>query len=313
MTVEDMLVDVWEQLGEDTTLDPYNEAGDVDITTSGAVKCLGWLNRAYYKVTNWKLRDNSYLRFRALYGAATVTMKEKADLTVTGSDVNSVTVSEFDHVEVNVPAVLVRSDDLRVLTVGETAGVGTVTFTLIGNPFSVTAGDTLRMLRNDYGWIEGAFTPTESEYGTVTFPGASNLITVQRLTDITENGFVLDQGFTTDSYYSSAPYATGIPRRYNPTANGVLFDKPIEGSRTYLLDFYKLPDSLTALADVPAIPAPFQEAMVLWATWWGLRRRQEYTSAYATKRDLDDMMENTVKQGDFEFDRVSGQMIIGGR
>ena len=46
MTVQQMIIEVFENSTENTELDPYT-AGVFDITSAGAVKVLGYLNRAY--------------------------------------------------------------------------------------------------------------------------------------------------------------------------------------------------------------------------------------------------------------------------
>jgi len=69
MTLENMIDDVWEALGEESDIDPYDGDGNIDTTSSGFVKLRRVLNRAQVQVSQWKDPSNNRLvRFSELLG-----------------------------------------------------------------------------------------------------------------------------------------------------------------------------------------------------------------------------------------------------
>jgi len=66
-TVSDIIIEVFENMGESSDLYPYGAMyGTVDLATAGAIKLLKWINRAYRKVCNTQLPDQTFVRFRSL-------------------------------------------------------------------------------------------------------------------------------------------------------------------------------------------------------------------------------------------------------
>lgn len=65
MTTEEMIIQLWENAGEPTDLDPLNSAGDaVDATTDGAVHFIELISQAQKTLSNWKTNNGRPIRFK---------------------------------------------------------------------------------------------------------------------------------------------------------------------------------------------------------------------------------------------------------
>ena len=77
-----------------------------------------------------------------------------------------------------------------------------------------------------------------------------------------------------------------------------------DDARWYRFEYRELPAELATADASPAIPEPFHEAIVMYATWLHLIKKGERGDPYATKRDIGDLMENTMNTIEGQFDRV---------
>ena len=84
---------------------------------------------------------------------------------------------------------------------------------------------------------------------------------------------------------------TGTPSAYFVLGNTLAFDVAPDRDMWFMLEYYAMPAFMEGAFDEPDIPVRYHEAVVLYATWKGLRRYQEWDGAFATKRDLDEYMQ----------------------
>jgi hypothetical protein len=89
----------------------------------------------------------------------------------------------------------------------------------------------------------------------------------------------------------------GVPTQFRRYGKELWFDAVITENKTYEILYTCLPPALIAATDVPVISEMYHQAIVLWAVHDIQRRNQDLTGAYATKRELEDLMEMLYIQG----------------
>jgi hypothetical protein len=312
MTLQEMIIELFEQLGDDTTLDPYDGAGVFDLTTAGATRCMNWINYGYEAVSSWRLRDGELVRFTSMFKNANVVLRDSGELEVMGEGDGYIDVEDFDY---QLPMTFTRvvSDTgkrLRVLYAQEAAP--NVRLFLDTKDHQIETGDKVTLHRMDYVFSDDNTTNNETDFGTISLPGAGRIVTPLRFIDTTNNRVIEPFDYSTTTFTPDLLQNDSDIMFFEPHTKGVMFNAPFVGDYgPMILEYYSLPTPLSAADARPEIPENFHIAIVLWATWFGLRRRQDYNSAYATKRDLEDVMLHATKQTDHSFDKVNRSLMIG--
>jgi hypothetical protein len=126
-------------------------------------------------------------------------------------------------------------------------------------------------------------------------------LAVLKIVDV-HDGEVLEPAERTETF-SENVIQTGIPTEYYRRENDIVFDVAVNEERWYSLEYVKMPVELSALSDVPRVPEAFHEAIALYAQWLGLRRAQEWSGAYSTKKDIEDLMSTIKEQHEMSYER----------
>lgn len=309
MNLEELCLDVFEQLGEPSDLLPgdYDTAGQLvfDETKSGAQKLIDWVNRGYQRILGWKFKDGRLLRFDSL-------IKELFFKTA----VKSGTLGSATDKTATFPAGFSATNDFYnewVLYISGGTGVGqyravvdyvgaTLTAT-VHTAFDTTpdATSTFELYKGFYEIKEPA---EEGASDNIVLSDRAKMLTVIKMTDMNDR-FDLATKERTEQF--SGSYAdVGIPSTYWTEGYKIRFDIAPDEERWYKMKYIGMPPTLLTGAEVPMIPANWHEGIVLWATWWGLRRERQWNGAYSTKMDLIDFMETTKRQSDMRGEEENG-------
>jgi hypothetical protein len=137
----------------------------------------------------------------------------------------------------------------------------------------------------------GSIIPYDAQYG---LP-----LEVVDVEDVT-NGVKIEYNSRHESYIQSEP-DIGTPGEYYKLATGLRFNVWPEEGINYTVRYFRTPKPFgTDVNQVCELPEQFHQCVVLQALWWGYRRMQENTSAYSTKRDLNDMLRQLRTEFDLE-------------
>lgn len=310
MTLEEMMVDVWEALGDETDLDPYDAAGDVSVTTAGGAKLVDALNRAQTVVAHWKDPSTGALvRFRELlgemyfeHGVATGQVQSLA----TDSQVGLVASTNTDYVDRYNGWALKIGNEIRMVM--DTAVSGGVVVVTVNDDFDAATDEDDWTLMKRFSYILPAGHAWASDH--IVLPtssdlhlGEGNLILPLRITDM-ERGRELIPAKRSDDFITR--YLTeGDPQRWYFFGKKLYFDVAPSENRWFHMEYYRNPVEMAAASDEPEIPETFHYAMVLWAIEWGYRRNGESNEKYSTKRDFLDFMRSTKTPDDMEPERVN--------
>jgi hypothetical protein len=303
MTFEEMKTDVWGNLGNPSNLDPSSSS------TIGE-----WVNRGYKKILFWKLPNGRLLRFRCTEGEVFFKTTVK---TGTAEDGSSSTIT------LKSGAVGANDDQYNGWLVRLTGGTGSGQVRLVTD-----YNGTNRVATVHKAWdITPDSTSTYTLYKRFTkilesgdvgasenliLSPISSLYTISKITDL-EDGKDLLPAERTETWADELT-EDAIPEEYLLRGNSLFFNTAYSSERWYRMEYVKIPADLSSDEDEPEIPEPWHEAIVLWATWRGLRYMQESNEAYSVKRDLFDFLEMTVTEGEMSFEREhSGVQLDLGR
>jgi hypothetical protein len=314
MDVQELIENTWTDLGDPSDLDPYT-SGTFDITTDGAVEMLRWLNRAYKRISNWKFPNGKLVRFK-VFETDLLFKMPKGTGTVTTGDTTTITLATVSGLSGS--SILTTANYLKDWVIELTGGTGDGQKRTIYSqsdagvctvaPSWTTAPDSTTTVSLYKRFMRFGRTGDTGLDDDLTLDPVSTIDTPLKLLDVTDE-LPLQPGGRTQAY--QLDYLNkGIPRQWIWYGNGITFDRPTDDEHWYRFEYYSMPQDLTAATDVPLIPTYFHEAIGLFMMNVGLKRDQEFSSAYSVKRDLQEFMRDARNQSDLEFDREDAGMVI---
>lgn len=309
MTVEDMSVEVWEQLGEPSDLVPgtFSAAGSLtyDVTSTGGAKLLNWINTGTARILSYKTKQGRISRFRDLDERVFFQGFEETG-TATAGSASTITLASGSST---------TDDHYNGMVIELTDGTGDGQSRLItdynGSTLVATVADdfdTTPDATSVYA-INKAFykfrVSTDSDVAdNILVDAKDKILTVTMLKDL-EGETELSYRTKGETFVGSSD-EVGIPSQWWVEGNGIRFNVAPEDDRWYEAHIRVLPEDVTAGDDTVQVPETFHVAIVMWCVWWGLLRTGNYTAAYAMKRNLDDHMEMTVHEIDFKMEEMDG-------
>lgn len=318
MTVQELIVLVYEEIGEDSDLCPYTTIDNpttFDISTSGAQKILGYLNRALQRIAHWRFRDGSLLRFRGLMKQVYLTAKDSFETDITESSSTTVTVNGLDPdadneftgwiIEItNGPGV----GQKRIITSGALIR-SEITLTVHKQWDTIPVlGNTCKLYKNFFDMLASSTLPFH-QYHFIIDP-INSISDIIKIRDI-ETGDDLERGDYTDMF-SANVLVDGIPSQYKVYGNRIIFDVALKSRRTYEILYIANPAVLSTASQLPGIPIAYHEVLAQWATFRLRKRNQDFAGSYAEKRDIIDAMEALRREGEFDTELESGGMVVWG-
>jgi hypothetical protein len=308
MTLRQMMVEVYENLGKDSTLTPYSDwpaETTFELGLATAARLRNYVNRAYEKIATWKRKRGKVFDFPALHkktffqtsvvtgtsqgGGGDDTFVLEAGSSSVDDTYNGYTVYVSDGT---------GSGQIRIIVDYDGA---TVTAT-INRDWDTNPDDTSTYViyKNFYTLSELGIDSPDRFYHHV------------RLFDMGDKK-QLSYGSATTSYLSSLENYGDTPSSYITQNSTVFFNVPVYEARWYEFEYVELPEELSGEDDEPVIPTPFHEAIVFYATWLHLKKKGENNDAWSFKQDIEDLMENTRCPGEGQFDNIEvGYGIIAG-
>lgn len=309
MTLERIVVEAYEALGEPSDLSPYGATyGTIDTTSAGWARFVRIVNEAALALAMWKWPNGRQIRYRF---TEDVTFMRSNSITGTLSSVSGGSV---------VMSGLLGGQNLYVgrYVVGGTSGATGLVLWSHDTSLLLTKvtgtfvnGETARMYQREFAFtaVTDGYDP-EVVYGIPYLVERGAPIDVIQVLDLAADT-ILDETVRTDRFMET-PTTVGIPSAMYRVPKGFVLDVWPAEDRDYAVRYHRGPKVLTINdKDVePELPAQFHWGLVLYVMWWGLRRAQESNDAYATKKDLEDFMARTRTEFDLQDEIVNGQIKI---
>ena len=308
MTVEEMIIEVWEASGRFSDLNPYNDPptnNTFDLTTSGAQRILNYLNRGYMAVTSWKYPNGRQIRFPINYSKIYFTATSK---TVTIDSVPSHIVLDAST---PVPAddayngwFLETADGQRRIISDSVAATDAI---YVSKAFDTapSAGEDLTLYHHQFKLLPGANAESPDN---ITVDFVSNFIAPEVIHDLTNQRTL----YLSPDKWSMIAQRTGYgtPSTFFWDQQSIWFDVAPDSDIVYEMEYRRVPPALAATTDEPQIPEPWHTPVIYWALHEVYRRHQESTEAWAVKQDLNDMMRQILTPDELVYDKMDGIMEV---
>ena len=325
--VSDMVIEVYENLGESSDLNPYGATyGTVDLTTTGAQRILKWLNRAYRKICQTQLSDGTFVRFRSLERHAFFQQNVLNVQVVAVPAANQIQVSGLFPVankyfnwiaDINAASSSLQGTEQHLIISSDTSTNPILTF---ANPMSTTpsVGSYVNIYKkwfacslnnntnNPTMFHPNEFIPIDPKED---FLSALWIYDIQSMRDIKryEEKAPLRKNVLTNIYpgmFWELETPSGGWPSYGALqiGGGVEFDvSPVNGL-VFELHYYGLSEALASATQQIMIPDQFSEMIVKWATKTGMLRDREWDAAYALRKEFETDMQTAVQDGAFRFE-----------
>lgn len=307
MTVEKMIIEVYEMLGEPSDLNPYT-SNVFDFTTAGAVRILEWINRAYKTIAYWKLSTGRLLRFPSTYAEYnfqtayyTGTVASATSTTITLSASQSTTADYYNNWIIEISAGT-GSGQYRYIVDYSANRIATINKTWNTTPDGTS---TFKLYKRFMKLVDSTATDAVDN---ISLNPNTQLLSVIKIIDLYD-GTDLTLADRVETFAGNL-VSSGTPSSYYHYNNQIVFDYAIAENRWYKMEYVKILDNLTLSTDTPLLPEQFHDAIVLWAFWWGLVRNGEDQSSYARKRDVQELMTSLATSVEYEHEKENEGMII---
>lgn len=299
MTVQEMIIEVYENSTENTELNPYT-AGVFDIAATGAVKCLGYLNRAYDWICSYKDKRSKalkieelrkILRFQTSVTTGTAQAGTGSSITLASGEVTSNDV--FNGYTIYISGGT-GSGQTRVIMDSVT---GTDVCTI--NRAWVTALDAT----STYTLYKGFFTLTE-----LGLTPNDRILGILKVYDMNEKKEIY-YGDRFEDYKRNVE-SDQVPTKYVFIRNELLFNYPFDTARWYEIEYYGMPTALSLVGDIPVIPAGLHMAMVFYANYIDALKQDDQENAASFFRSAVNIINTAIVDNDILMERQDGNMFI---
>ena len=298
---------------EQAVYEALGDLDDLDWRTFGSVqelKLRGYVNRAYKRICSWRFANGEQVRFDALNK---VTFLSTVVLTgsVTSATDNTAVLSGIVG---NLPDNR-YADWVVEISAGTGSGQRAIIISSVGTTGTVTVHktwattpdgtSTYKLYKRFYTFVEAA-DPTAAE--NIVLSPVTQLRAVQKVTDLQMPWDLRPS--SREENFSMYMATASVPMSYFRRGNSMFFDMPVSTVRTYRIEIATLPTDMSLAADIPVIPEQFHECILLYARWIGLERNQEWGGAYATKRDLEELMSSLKQDSELSYEREDGHVEV---
>ena len=312
MTVQEMIIKIYEVAGNHTEFLPYTDVNDPDtfsIATKGAVKGLGEVNNAIRILMNWKFRNGRHIKIpgstETTYFQVTTengTLEGGGSSTATFPTTLGANAQQYTGWIISLTGGTGEGQE-RLIMNYSTGRIAAVHKAWDIEPDSTT---TFAIYHREYRLVD-----SESIYAAdhINLNPIDKILSVLKLGHV--GGNMIDKGSRSEGYFSQI-LEYGDPTEYIHEGDKIIFNSaPDDKDNWYLLEYIKQPVVLTTAAQELPIPVGMQDAIWLYCSWVIHIWDGDDSRAWARKKDLVDFMENQPYQEDMDDDRSEHMLISG--
>lgn len=310
MTLQQIVGEIFEGLGEPSDLQYLDLNGNLDTSLTGWRKIVDEVNIACLELVSWKFPNGRVVRFRQLEESTTFQSEVRTGTVLVGNIASAVITTDLALEADNFYggwAIEIDGSIYRILQ-SRTNGTDTELF-LSTLPLGDPLGKDVVVSKRDYLFIDNTGVAFgEWPIGIGYNPANGRPLELIEVADL-ETQATITQTPTQEPLL--IPNLTfGVPTQFYKIAQGLRFDLWPESKRLYNVRYVRSPRMLSYTDSnvEPELPVQFHRAVVLHGLWWGYRRMQENNSAYSTKRDLDDLLARLRTEYDFQGDFTNHQI-----
>jgi hypothetical protein len=286
-TVQSLITDLYEVVSKNTELDPTDPAGQAILTR--------YLQRAYEYVLSLKLPRGGTLggllqAYQAIYvnlSPVTGTAQAGSASSITLEAGSSTTDDAYNGYAIRLTGGTGSGQD-RIITDYDGTTQTVTVFPAWDTTPNATSTYLLSTRRIKISSSPGPFT--------LAYQNPRNLQSLVRLSKL--NSDTRLELSRLPSIDESARTELGEPSAFVFLPGLILLDKAPEEAVTLEALFRVIPAFPSSIVDELELPAPWEQAVVLYARWWILVRYGELQDAYAAKKDFFDFVSSVPLPGE---------------
>jgi hypothetical protein len=289
MTLDQAVLDTWEALGEPSDLDPTDSNDNTVPGSPGYLKLSRWIDEGLKALSTYKWPSGQRIRFRVLEKSCSFKTYYHAGNVPNGQSFpwSQLMVSGIGWTDARKNDIIrINNETRRIVSIY----TQTNTFWVLDAPLSIDpTGDLLEIFRQKYNITLN------------TEPQTGDIGTTDDIAEILDVYRTSDQSSMLQSLRGVRNFniTLGTPGGYNKFGRAIEFDVVPMISEYYTIFYYAYPDIPNPTEQL-TLPLPFHRAVVLYAIWIGSIRSMENTTAYARKKDYDDLMSHLRTEYDLE-------------
>lgn len=288
MTVGEMVIEVFEQLGEPSDINPLDGTGAVDAASYGYGRILMSLNAGQRAIASWKDPSTGHLfRFRSCFGQRIVQTNFIQATLATNGTVDSFVLPTGTYANNSLRGQIAKIGNETRLVVANTGTTVVVAPSFTNAPVS---GDAVAIYRR---WVE------IGEIGSI--------IDVMKVYDV-EGATELEHAAKIDGFLTSMTEIQ-TPSSWYRSGDKILFDTAPAERRWYMLETYELPAAMVNPTDEPTLPEQFHYGIVLWALAWGFSRMIDVSKKRSLQSDFNLFMRSTASELDLSGEREQDSFV----
>lgn len=318
MNVQALMTKVFQLSGEPSDLCPYATWGDpstfdLALGQTGSLPLLGWINMAITRIANWEYPDGTILRFRHLrksfffksrVALAGTVLSSTAD-TVTLPGVTTNRANQFSGWIIEITGGL-GSGQKRIV-IGDTGATPDVLQVHQDWTTQPNGTSTFSLYKRFFDLVPASVAGTVDDY-MISRDGVEDVADILKLRDITT---LQDMGpAPRTELFTATMLGKGLPTSFRFEGSRIVFDTPFDTSRAFEVLYYAHPTPLVSSSDPIPLSSPFHEAIMLWAVHSLQMRAQDFNGAYATKRDMQELMTTLRNNGEMELENEQSGLVV---
>jgi hypothetical protein len=283
--VQDMILNFYRKVGEPTDLSPYTYVAEVptyDTASAGWTACLGFLNRAYAMLANWKTPNGRIVRFRE-HNETFLWSNTDSSTALTCSAIDSsgkvltfagaaftANLYRMWYININGFKSMIISNTADTITVKDATTLATV------SGYAGTLYKRFFPLMDTTAEATASGIPA-GQY--VLPPTERKIISFQRIVNLTLNNQEVFPADRTQLFWD-LPAVRTYPMQYRYTDQGLEFEHAPPDGTLFRILYYGEPEQLTTDTQVPDVPAAWHEVIWMIAAW--LRKTIDQNSEEAS-------------------------------
>lgn len=270
MTVGQILLQAWKQLGEPSDLNPS------DTTGTGRSYLLQGLNRAISAVAFFKdSQSKEHYRFNQFRKEVYIKYTPTTGTGQLGGSTSVLVLSALPAGETDLAGAIVTVGDETVVIASNTG----VTCQLVDDLTATSTGQSYTLYPR---WLR--------------IPGGTEFIEVLKVEDMTNTIELNRSGQEIDHLEEMTTVAN--PSAYYRIGNKIYFNTVPTETTYFRVWLFRSPATVSIDSDTPELPESMHFGIVLWLVYWGYQWMNEPTDAYAAQNRFTNYMRTTKNEMD---------------
>ena len=309
MTLKQIIVEIFEALGEPSDLEIYSDRDTDTIgqTLPGWKRLVDVVNSGCLALGMWKWPNGRQVRMRFPDAVAFMktTARSGAATSVTSTSMSVAGLPAGSNLQAG--KLVVGQTSGATATVLWSNGVDLVLTNVVGTFSEV---ETVKLYQREYKFTAataGSAYPTAG-YGIPYFAANGTPLEVVQVEELSSQTVLA----STARYerFLAPGTEVGTPGSIQKLPAGFLFDSWPTDGLAFAVRYMRGPKVLAYTDETtePELPSQFHPGLVLYGIWWGYRRNQESNDAYSAKQDLNDFMARTRTEYDLQDELARGQI-----